>query len=257
MRGWRTALVLLCLLAAGLPRTAHAERLVTALSGGIVSISSNFSGAKITVFGTVERDAQTVSRGSPYYIVVTVTGPEEDVVVRRKERVAGIWVNRASEEISTVPSFYTVLTTRPLDEISTPELLTRFGLGFDYLPLDPDAEGAPPRRTDFEMSFLRLMETQLLYAEEIGAVSFLSPNLFSATVVLPANVPVGEYRATTRLFSGNALLATSTDTLTVGKVGFEQAMTEFSRNHAFWYGLAAVLIAVFTGWLAGFIFRRD
>ena len=35
-----------------------------------------------------------------------VQGPDQDVVVRRKERLLGIWANRASREFDRVPSYY-------------------------------------------------------------------------------------------------------------------------------------------------------
>ena len=51
-----TAIVALALSRAG------AESLVTAVSSDTVSIESNFTGTEIVVFGTIERDARTVSR---------------------------------------------------------------------------------------------------------------------------------------------------------------------------------------------------
>jgi hypothetical protein len=68
-----TALALAAFL---LPATqASAERLVTTLSTSRVLIASNFTGADVVLFGSVERDAQTVARRGGYDIVVTVTGP--------------------------------------------------------------------------------------------------------------------------------------------------------------------------------------
>lgn len=236
---------------------AGAEQLVTALSNESVSITSNFTGSRVVVFGTVERDAQTVSRPARYEVVVELTGPPTTMVTRRKDRTAGVWINRASERMMQVPSFLAVLSTAPLAAIATDAARARLGLGLDMLPINRPAGPEAPRRTDFEEAFLRLMQEGKLYQQDENGVSFLSAGLFRAPVALPANVPVGRYVATVHLFRDGALLATTSDELTIGKVGFEQVMTDFAHRHGVVYGLATVAVAMLTGWLAGIIFRRD
>jgi uncharacterized protein (TIGR02186 family) len=248
------ALLLLVLPAA---TAVRAEQLVTALSNDSVSITSNFTGSRVVVFGTIERDAQTVSRASSYEVVVIVAGPLTDVVARRKERTVGLWINRDSERMRRVPSFLAVMSTSPLSEIATDTVRARLGLGIDMLPINATAAPEPPVRTDFEEAFLRLMLDGKLYQQVEDGVEFLSSQLFRAPVALPANVPVGNYTATVFLFRDGALLSTTTEDLTIGKVGFEQWMTDFAHRHGLWYGLATVLVAVLTGWLAGVVFRRD
>jgi uncharacterized protein (TIGR02186 family) len=236
---------------------ARAEQLVTALSNDSVSITSNFTGSRVVVFGTIERDAQTVSRSAEYQVVVSLQGPPTDVVARRKDRTVGLWINRDSERMRRVPSFLAVLSTAPLSEIADVRARARLGLGIEMLPINTQAAPEPPVRTDFEEAFLRLMLDGKLYQQVEDGVEFLSSQLFRAPVALPANVPVGTYVATVFLFRDGALLSTTSQELTIGKVGFEQWMTDFAHRHGLWYGLATVLVACLTGWLAGVVFRRD
>jgi hypothetical protein len=51
--------------------------------------------------------------------------------------------------------------------------------------------------------------------------------------------------------------ARSTGMLTVSKTGFEQFMYVAAQRQPLIYGAAAVLLALFIGWLGGVIFRRD
>ncbi len=125
------------------------------------------------------------------------------------------------------------------------------------LPINALAKPTPPVRTDFEEAFLRLMQSGKLYQQDENGVQFLSAGLFRAPVALPANVPVGRYLASVYLFRDGALLSTTSEELTIAKVGFEQVMTDFAHRHGLAYGLATVFIACLTGWLAGVIFRRD
>lgn len=236
---------------------ARAEQLVTALSNDVVSITSNFTGSRLVVFGTIERDAQTVARTGSYEVVVQLAGPRTTLITRRKERTAGIWINADSERLVGVPSFLAVLSTSPLDEITSEQTRARLVIGLDMVPFNKPPEPEPPVHTDFEQAFLRLMQADLLYQQAEDGVEFLSSQLFRAPVALPATVPVGTYVATAYLFQDGTLLSSTTEELVIAKIGFEQFMTTFAHQHGLIYGLTAVLIACLTGWVAGVIFRRD
>ena len=45
--------------------------------------------------------------------------------------------------------------------------------------------------------------------------------------------------------------------LEIIKAGFEEYVAEAARNHGFLYGLAAVALALLTGWFASVVLRRD
>lgn len=239
--------------------SAKAESLVTSLSSPKISISSNFTGADIVLFGVIERDAVTIARPDPYDIVVVVTGPPEDVVTRRKDRFLGAWVNRGSLTFLDVPSFYALHASRALDQVASPALLKRRQIGVSNLIL-PAAAGQRAQfaiSRDYRDAFARLKLQSGLYTEKAGSVVFLNKSLFRTTVPLPANVPDGNYTATVHLFRGGALLASQEQPLSIGKSGFEQITYTMAQNQSFLYGIATVLMALFTGWLAGIVFRKD
>ncbi|MCB1502725.1 MAG: TIGR02186 family protein [Bauldia sp.] len=248
---------LLLLLASALP--ASAEQLIIALSTNNIRIDSGFTGDALTVFGVVERDAATVSRNSPYEIAVLVKGPIDTVVVRRKEPLLFFWVNRASETFTAAPSYYALNSTGPLEEIATRPLLQRLGLGFDNVPLQVSDAAEQATDSDFREAFIRLRSEAGLYSESDDGVDFIgtSDSVFRTAAWIPSNAPDGRYTIEVYLFSGEVFLARQQATLHVTKVGFEQFMFEASHNRALLYGLACVLLALFTGWLAGVVFRRD
>jgi uncharacterized protein (TIGR02186 family) len=249
------------LLLAVLGRPATAESLVAATSTTVVKISSNFSGTDVTVFGTIERDRATVSRAEEYRLAVQLVGPRETVVARRKERRFGLWINRESRVYVDVPSFYAVLTTGSITELATPATLKRYQVGLDnmLLPVKAEAnvEETDPELADFRAAFLRLKLKTGLYQELPGTVSFLTPNLFRATVPLPANVPVGRYRVQVVLFQEGVPLAEHGSDIVVSKSGFEQFVFDLAFSNPVLYGLGSVSLALLTGWLGGVLFRRD
>lgn len=239
---------------------AAAERIVISLSTHVVRITSNFTGAELLLFGVIERDAATVARKGGYDIVVTVTGPRQDLVTFRKERVAGLWINTRSRVFVDAPSYLAVLSNRPVEAIADAALRRRLQLGLASVVLPQKVGGdiADVIQDDpFRTAFLRIRREQGLYREEANAVTFLTPSLFRASIALPANVPIGAYEVDVKLFADGTLLARQTSAIEIVKVGFEQFVAEAARAQSALYGLATVAMALATGWLASVIFRRD
>lgn len=238
---------------------ARAERLTVALSMAQINIDSSFDGAPVTVFGVIERDAQTVPRAGEYGIAVLVLGTPESIVARRKDRVLGIWVNRASEIFLGAPSFYAVGATGEIKDLAPAELLKRYRLGFDNIGFTYRGRAArdDPAAQDFRDAFLRIKKGEGLYSQQASAVNFIGDVIFRSTVNIPANAPVGYYQVSAFLFSDGALLARADESFTIARAGFEQLTFAFAHDRAFIYGIVCVALALFTGWLAGVLFRRD
>jgi uncharacterized protein (TIGR02186 family) len=237
-----------------------AERLVSTLSTSRVLIASNFTGADVVLFGSVERDAQTVARRGGYDIVVTVSGPRETIVTFRKQRVAGVWVNADQRTFVKAPSYLAVLANRTINDIADVNTLrrTQTGLARTLLPQEIAGEIADSIRDDpFRQAFLRLKIDQRLYGEQQNGVTFLTPALFRATIPIPDNAPTGVYEIDVKLFADGALLARTQTAMEVVKVGFEQVVANAARDHGLLYGLATALMALLTGWFASVVFRKD
>ncbi len=250
--------VLLALAVSVVP--AGAEQLVTSLSNYRVSIASNFAGAELVLFGTVDRDAATVARRGGYDIVVTVIGPRQTVVTWRKERVLAIWVNAESRTFVNAPTYLAVLASRPVETIASPELQRRLQVGLNNILLPQDIAGdvADVVRDDpFRMAFVRLRGEQGLYLERTNAVTFLTPTLFRTAIPLPADAPIGSYEVDVKLFADGVMIARERSAFELYKVGFEQLVANAARHHGFVYGLGTAGLALLVGWLASVVFRRD
>jgi uncharacterized protein (TIGR02186 family) len=252
------ALVFVAPIAFGKP--AAAEKLITTLSTSRVLIASNFTGADVVLFGSVERDAQTVARRGGYDIVVTVTGPRETVMTFRKKRVVGIWINSDQRTFVKAPSYLTVLANRTINEIADVNTLrrTQTGLARVLLPQEISGDIADSIRDDpFRQAFLRLKIGRGLYREQQNGVTFLTPALIRAAIPIPDNAPTGAYDVDVKLFADGVLLARTQTALEIVKVGFEQFVASAARDHGLLYGLATAMMAVLTGWFASVVFRKD
>jgi uncharacterized protein (TIGR02186 family) len=109
----------------------------------------------------------------------------------------------------------------------------------------------------FRLAFIDIKRQHGLYREVSNGVTFLAPALFRATILLPAEVPVGTYDVDVRLFSEGTSIARSPAPFEVYKFGFEQVVTSAAREHGVLYGLATAMMAIATGWFASVVFRRD
>ena len=239
---------------------AQAERLIATLSTSRVLISSNFTGTDVVLFGSVERDAQTVARRGGYDIVITVTGPRDDVLTFRKERLFGIWVNADSRTFIKAPSYLTVLSNRTITDIADINTLrrTQTGLARILLPQEISGDIADSIRDDpFRQAFLRLKVENHLFRETQNGVTFLTPALFRAAIPIPDNAPTGNYDIDVKLFADGTLLARQQTALEIVKVGFEQFVASAARDHGIGYGLATATLALLTGWIGSIVFRRD
>ena len=253
----RIVQVLLILLAS--MTAASAETLITSLSNHRVLINSNYTGTSIAVFGAIERDAQTVARATAYDVAVTIRGPRQFLVVREKERLGPIWINQEQQKFPLAPAYLSVLTSRPIEEITSVQLRQRQKIGLKAVINAPDftnERGAGADR-EFREALYRIKAQEGLYLEDERGVTFLTPDLFRASIPLPATAPPGNYEVEVTLFADTVILARTTTHFELVKTGFEEQVGSIARDWSLFYGLATAGIAIFFGWLASVIFRRD
>lgn len=238
---------------------AAAETLVTSLSSHRVLINSNYTGTSIAVFGAIERDAQTIARATGYDVVVTVRGPRQLLTVREKQKVGPIWINQEQQKFPLAPAYLSVLTSRPIEEITSAPLRQRQKVGLEAIISAPDFTSARPGGADreFRQALYRLKAQEGLYLEEERGVTFLTPDIFRAGIPLPATAPPGEYDVQVALLADTVILASTTTHFELVKTGFEEQVGAIARDWSLLYGLATALIAIAFGWVANITFRRD
>jgi uncharacterized protein (TIGR02186 family) len=225
-----------------------AEELVVDLSAPVVAITTGFTGADLLLFGVTGGDGD---------VVVVVRGPAKDETVRRKARIAGVWVNRDQMTFKQVPSFYTISANRPPNEFVPIKARQDNQIGFDFLELKPVDAGVDVGEAErFRTAFIRNKQRAGLYGKEPGKVIFLGNRLFRTNITFPANVAVGTYGIDVYQVRDDKLISWKTTLLNVRKFGFEAGVFDFAHRHSLAYGVLAVLIAAVAGWLGSVIFRR-
>ena len=238
------------------PPPTPREEVVSDISTREISIQSNFTGIEILIFGSVDFSGAAEPDKDIYDVIVVLRSPDQAVVARRKERMAGIWVNGAGKIYPTVPGFYAVLSSRPLRAITSDETLKTLGIGLNNIDFGRVTKSGPDEET-FRSTVIRLKEQQQLFQEHDDGVAFIGRSLFRASVDLPVNVPIGRYTADVYLFRDGQVVSKNQSTLEVTQAGLERAIYLMAFNRPLIYGLVAVLLAVLAGLAGWAAFRRE
>jgi uncharacterized protein (TIGR02186 family) len=232
---------------AGTPPAA-AQQVIADLSRHFVPITTGFAGADVLLFGAVDGEGD---------VVITVRGPQTDVVVRLKTQVNGMWINTQSVTFGRVPGYYAVASTKPLEEIVPDSVAEREEIGARRLRFQPEPNVAPVTVEVFRNALLRNMERQGLFQPRAASMRFLGQRLFRADIVFPANVPTGTYTVNVYLVRDGQVVSATTTPLSVSKVGLSAEIFDFAQNRGLSYGFIAVAFAGLAGWAASRLFQRS
>ena len=239
-----TITILLGLFVAG---AARSEPLVADISDKLIAVTTGFSGAEVLLFGATDGEGD---------VIVLVRGPDSRIVVRRKQRVAGIWVNGAGAVFDAVPSYYHLAATRPVEEILPTPILGQERIGLEHLNLSAENLLASSQSDSFRAALIRNQQKRGLYLTMPGSVDFLGNQLFSTRVTFPANVSTGRYAVEVLLVRDGRVVGRTSTPLEIRRQGFEAGVFEFAHKRSALYGLIAILVALVAGWIAGLIFRK-
>lgn len=245
-------LVLLALTLIFLAPAKAEDALVVGLTQDVIHITSNFSGAEFVVYGTIETPDAFVG-ASERDIVIVVRGPRSQTLVRKRGRVSGVWLNTDSATFEGVPGFYFLATTGPLDAVAAPSILKRKEIGL------ANQNWAGPKRRgagEFQKALIRSRTAAKLFVEEEGAIQMNGASLFQTRIIMPANVPIGDYTVEAYLFRNGQEISAYSATLVIDKLGLERTLYNFAMRDSALYAAAVILIAVLMGLGTAFFFRE-
>jgi uncharacterized protein (TIGR02186 family) len=231
--------------------------LVPDVSQRSVRILYSFTGAELLLFGAiVYPGGRPPGPEEPVDIVVVVKGPTESVLVREKERVAGIWVNAEQLRYRSAPSFYAVASSRPLEQLVDERTRAIYELGLESLQLSPASSAPSEQQGRFQRGLVEVKSRTGLYYTDSQAVEITGGVLYRARLLIPARVPVGRFTAETFLIRDGRVLAAAVRPIDIQKAGFERFVATAAERSSVLYGLTAVAMSLALGWAAAWAARR-
>lgn len=231
---------------------AQKTRLAAALMDDQVLLTSNFNGAKLSMFGAV---ALNQNNDVPDIIII-VRGPNRAAWITQKSRILGLWIGQNRVNFSAAPTFYGVVSNRNIDEIAPKDTQILYGITpSSQLIIDENSK----ERSDIESfkdAFVKNREIQKLYLNSPHGVKYLENGLFRADLQLPDLTPPGLYTVKVMVMRNKRPVDSTLQTFVVTKVGIEQFLFNFSRDNAILHALLGVLMALSAGYFSARVFRR-
>ena len=247
----RLAIAILALLCVG----ASKPVLVPDVSERQVQIVYSFTGADLLLFGAILYPGGRAP-AHPADIAVVLKGPTQSILVREKQKVAGMWINADSARFRSAPSFYAIATSRPLDRLVDERTAAIYELGLNSLQMSPASGARPEEQQRFEQGLINLKRRSGLYVQDPHGVEISDGVLYRARITIPARVPIGRYVAETFLIQDGKVVAGAVREVRIGKSGFERFVADAANRWSIAYGLVAVAMSLAIGWGAGELFRR-
>lgn len=241
------------------PGSSDHERIEADVSTRTIAITSGYSGAEVLVFGAIENSQQPSPESGFYDVVVTVEGKTTPLTLRKKDRLGGVWVNTHSLKFNSVPTFYTLAATRPIEEFINQNTQEELGLGLNSIVMaasSPKQVLSSAELTDSKNAIVRVKQAQGLFQREDRGVVFTGRSLFRSTLHLPASVPVGLLKTRIFLFRGGKLLSSFQAEVMLEREGIERWLYAFAFERPFSYGFFTVFVALVTGLFGSALFHR-
>jgi len=228
-----------------------------ALTDNLIRVDTDFSGARITLFGAVtgvDNPQETVE------IISVIRGPQTHFKIRQLERNKLIWMPGDSHQIENAPGLYLTNATKPISDIAPLPDQENYQLGANHLSFVasslPEEHESDDHEQLFAKAFLTAIGDRGLYRDVVGGVEFKKGALFTINVDLPANTPVGDYEVYVYLYRDGELLGRSSAQLAVNKVGIERQIYQLAHERPISYGVFCVALSLFSGWIASLAFRK-
>lgn len=233
-----------------LPLPGAAEEIVAGLSQSSVSITADYAGSEILIYGAVKREAP-IAPGRGLRVIITVEGPRLPIVVRRKERSWGIWMNDDRLRPGPVPSFYAVASSAPLDVALLPEEDLRHAITLPRILRGEDNATQP-----FLDAVERIGRAEGRYFVQENSIALTEETLFRTDVGLPSDLTEGNYTVRLFLTREGRVIDEVKRTIWVRKAGLERFLYEAAHQWPLLYGLASLMLAGLAGWGAAALFAR-
>jgi len=213
-----------------------------------IKISTFYNGTTMDVSGTLPEDAD---------IVLTVSGPKKDVHLKKKGKVAGfLWMNKSDVSLENTPAVYMAYTPE-----GTSKDLLRPELGVGYKALVNDIRIIPESEDKAFIfgEYVKLMEEWGVYAIHKGAIKYQKTGngekQFSATLIIPSKMQAGAYHVNAIAIKNGIVISQVNKEFTLTLSGLPESIEALAFGSPLMFGIMAVLIAIATGLIIGFIFK--
>jgi len=218
-----------------------------------IKIRPNIAGTEVVLLGATPAGQRE--------IIIEVVGPKRNITLQEKRRFLGLWLGLGKINYNNVPSYYNILSSKPLNEISDRETFNKLGLGLENLPLGKaEIINSDLKQRIFDKRLRTEMQNKGQFLENESSIAVRSGpgkvGLFSTEFFLPSNSLQGKYFVRYFTFRDGNFISYTENTIDLKQAGFSRVVWLTANNFPLLYGLLAVILSGLVGWLVSTIFRR-
>jgi len=220
------------------PHQSFALPLVAELGTDNIYIDHEFKGTDVLLIGARNENGR---------ITIITRGEEKNFLVRKKERVKGVWMNNDSIKIYNVPNYYRIASSGKMGVNQKNPLFKNLEISIDNLDF---LNTKSDYLKTFLQAFVEEKQQKNLYSAQVDRVQLIGETLFRDTTKFPKNISPGSYTTEIYLINGDELSSLQIVPINIKKVGFDAVIERFADNYSYLYGLLAVAIAILLGFIA-------
>ena len=238
-----TAFILLFLFSNSVVAEAYFD-----ISENNIKIETNFIGKEVIIFGILNNDQETI---------MTIKGPEKNVLIQKKERILGFWFNTKKITYNQIPSIFFIASSNEIEDILPTSTIIKEELSFDYLLENKTSQRnfiSDISLDTWKDNFVRIKKNKNLFKEY--DIEKIDNKLFQTRIFFPAKSIPGEYKVKVYQIKNNLILNNKEKIITLKKSGVGSQIYNFAHKNAAAYGFFTIVFAVLSGLLAATLFRR-
>jgi len=213
----------------------------------VLDIGTFYSGGQVKISGEVPKGQD---------VVVEVAGPVANGEFDLKGRVGPFWMTNGRAEMDGAPVMYALLLPGGRD---WQRKASSLGLGLEKLRNKVAIQSATVPPDKFFNMFLELKKSEGLYVVEDNAIAYAAEDnghrRFTAVCRFPRSTAAGNYTIKATAIKNGAKGMELSRSFLVDEVGFARLVYDLATNQRLTYGILAVVIALLTGAVMGFLFK--
>lgn len=195
-------------------------------------------------------------------LIVKIAAQDGHEALKQKGKAAGfLWMNLRTLKFEHAPNFYSIHSTRKIEDILSLEEMEKSVIGYAALnkhigitPVSNDEE-----RTKWFNEFIRYKEESRLYASSAGQIKTANENgrqKYYIKTAWPYQAPPGKYLVTVYAVKDKRVIEKAEANVTVEQSGIVKALSDMAKNNGALYGIISIVIALGAGFGVGMIFRK-
>jgi uncharacterized protein (TIGR02186 family) len=233
-------------------QTADAQLTATA-NHDHISVDFFYHGSTVSVRGISDPGTD---------LIIKFTSDDGRESLRKKGKVGGLlWMNTGELDIEHVPNFYSIHSTKNVEDILSRDELNKYVIGYPALEKHVTMNASDEsEKAKWFNEFKKFKESSNLYTETTGKISLTEKDGVQHYYILtewPYQAAPGHYTVTVYAVKDKKVLETAISNVAVEQVGMVKSFSNMAKNNAALYGTIAILAALAAGFGVGLVFRKS